>query len=279
MNTKEQQMFVKENDANRFTRKTFLVSGTYLDRVNGELCGLSDATEEFTSYQGETLENLGVLRGQLITIDGVFSMEKENKVITISTVYQQDLSDILSYFSLTAIPENESHNNNFYKHISTLEGPKFEEIRFFFARLVEDLSFGEYPSFTVMHDSTLWPIKNIINSVSRIEFISEKQRQLALNGAFLFCIFKAYKATKIHTELQSSLNFAIIDRLTRFLKRIEQQQPELSAIVRPFVDAGLGDDGDVTDPLSLVHLVQSLYVFYREIAEKTARQKLGRLLA
>lgn len=262
MNTPEQLPVSSQNDSISFTQKTFLVSSTHLDRDNEELTLVSNAGEQFYCYQSETLENLGIVCDQLITIDGTLSIEQANKTISVSKIYPQNLPNILSYFGLTATSENDSHNDNFYKHIRNLEGPRFEEVRAFFDQLIDNLGFDEFTPVTVIHDSDASRVKNVVNCVSRIQFKSDVQRQLALNGAFLFCICKAYKATLLNPKIRSELDFTIIRNLTLFLKKIESDNPELSSIIRPFLHAGMDIENKVIKSQSLVHLIQCLYVFY-----------------
>lgn len=193
-------------------------------------------------------------------------------------VYSYDtlsLSDIANFYGFELTKAEVEEPSVWNQALQQITSSELNELMTFFRKVWAERmmidSFDE--DFCILEPSAIADYKSIICSLDSLSHASSADKQQALIGAYLFCIYKSYYQMIRDGKASLTQHRLIVGEIERLLIKLEYRNNYLASLLRKYCHvASLNRSHDITEFPTETQLVWDLYHHFQPALDRKAEQ-------
>jgi hypothetical protein len=193
-------------------------------------------------------------------------------------VYSYDtleLSDIVNFYGFELTKTKVEEPSVWNLALQEITSNELHELMTFFRKVWAERmmidSFDE--DFCILEPNAIADYENIIYSLDAVSHASRSDKQQALLGAYLFCIYKSYYQMIRDGKANVTQHRLIIGEIERLLIKLEYRNNYLASLLRKYCHvASLNKSHDITEFPVETQLMWDLYHHFQPALDRKAEQ-------
>jgi len=156
----------------------------------------------------------------------------------IANISQPTLVQVAQFngLGMNAVAEEKSFSSFWAEPIINIESiALFDTIAAVQKLLAECNEFIEPEQFCIAMPSCFCDFSGILNAVDNTAFNSQLEKDIAIAGAYLFCVYRSYFAVKNEGEDVSNFDHDILKFIERTIRNLAKENADLAEILRQFI--------------------------------------------
>lgn len=220
------------------------------DNSNGKnMVFLKGSATGMTSFDNAAIGSYYVMANKLMDVSyRVVKDELGNEHNEVVETSQPSLAQIADYNSLQFNLEAEQNSpKSFWAEpiLNIASEELFEVVNQVKMLLAQCNKYIEPERFCVAKPSCFCDFSGILKAVDNTIFRSQLDKDVAIAGAYLFCVYRSYFASKLERKDVSCFDRDVIRFIERVLNKLENTYAEVASLLRHFVSISELNRGDV----------------------------------